>query len=306
VARLLSTAFLVALLAATAGAFALTKGSKVEASPIYAATADRVFSPECNCDTATADIDFRLRKDDRLTIWMERDGDRVRTLANGRSYAPGPVSLVFDGISDEGLTLPAGTYRPVVHLAAEHRTIRLPTPIELDRRGPVVRIRHPIYTHISPDGDGRKDVFRVSYRLSEPGRGILLVDGRQVWITRAPARRGVLVWDGKLGGRAAKPGNHVLRASAEDAAGNRAESVPFAIVSVRYIRLGRTRVLAKPGTRFAILALSDAPEVSWRFARAHGVARTGTLRFRAPRKPGVYRLYVTFGDHAAKALVVVG
>jgi hypothetical protein len=306
VARLLSTAFLVAVLAATAGAFALTKGPKVEASPIYAASADPVFSPECNCDTATADIDFRLRKHDRLTIWMERDGERVRTLADGRSYTPGPVSLVFDGISDEGLTLPGGTYRPVVHLAREHRTIRLATPIELDRTGPVLRIRHPIYTHISPDGDGRKDVFRVPYRLSEPGRGILLVDGKQVWITPATARAGVLVWNGKLGGRAARPGNHVLRATADDAAGNRAESTPFAVVQVRYIRLGRSRVLAKPGTRFAILALSDAPQVRWRFARARGVARTGTLRFRAPRKPGVYRLYVSSGDHAAKALVVVG
>jgi hypothetical protein len=98
----------------------------------------------------------------------------------------------------------------------------------------------------------------------------------------------------------------VLEISAEDAAGNRARPFPFAVVTVRYVALGRSRVIARPSTHFAILVQSDAPRVTWRFARARGEAAPGTLRFRAPRKPGVYRLYVRAGDHAAKALVVVG
>ena len=45
-ARVLSTAFLVALLAATAGAFALTQGAKLELSPIYGTRVPtKVFSP---------------------------------------------------------------------------------------------------------------------------------------------------------------------------------------------------------------------------------------------------------------------
>jgi len=36
-----------------------------------------------------------------------------------------------------------------------------------------------------------------------------------------------------------------------------------------------------------------------------GVMPHGTLHLRAPKKPGVYRLYVTAAGHAAKALVVV-
>jgi hypothetical protein len=305
-ARLLSTAFLVALLAATAGAFALTEGAKLERSPIYRTHVDKILSPECNCDTASATIDFRLRKRDRLTVWLERDGERVRTLVSGRTYAPGLVPLVFDGISDTGLTLPDGTYMPVVHLAREHRTISLPNPIVLDTKPPVIRVPRRIYTHISPDGDGRKDEFRVPFRLSERGHGILLVDGRQVWFTRFQRLHGQLIWNGRIDGHTARPGNHVLKASAEDAAGNRAKPVPFAVVQVRYVKLGRDRVLAKPGTRFAILVLSDAKQVSWLFNRGRGVARPGTLKLKAPKKPGVYRLYVTAAGHSGKALVVVG
>jgi hypothetical protein len=35
------------------------------------------------------------------------------------------------------------------------------------------------------------------------------------------------------------------------------------------------------------------------------VQHRGTLRFRAPRKRGVYRLYVTVGNHSAVCAVVV-
>jgi hypothetical protein len=306
VARVLSTAFCVALLAATAGAFALTQGAKTELIPIYKTHVDKVFSPDCGCTTSVAKIDFRLRRKDRLTVWLEHDGRRVRTLVPGRTYPRGWVRLEFDGIDDSGLTLPQGDYRPLVHLAREHRTIELPNTIVVDTTPAVVHVRHRIYTHISPDGDGRKDEFRVPYRLSERGHGILLVDGRQVWFTRFQRLHGQLIWNGRIDGHTARPGNHVLKASAEDAAGNRAKPVPFAVVQVRYVKLGRDRVLAKPGTRFAILVLSDAKQVSWLFNRARGAARPGTLRLNAPKKPGVYRLYVTAAGHSAKALVVVG
>ena len=119
-----------------------------------------------------------------------------------------------------------------------------------------------------------------------------------------------MTWNGKIDGHLAGPGPHVLRISAEDAAGNRAKPFPFAVVSVRYIALGRDRVLAKPGTHFALLVLTDARQVTWRFARGSGTLRVGrgghaTLRLKAPKKRGVYRLYVTANGHAAKALVVV-
>src|SRR5207244_13572213 len=93
VARVLSAAFCVALLAATAGAFALTQGAKTELIPIYKTHVDKVFSPDCGCTTSVAKIDFRLRKKDRLTVWLNHDGERVRTLVQGRTYARGWVRL---------------------------------------------------------------------------------------------------------------------------------------------------------------------------------------------------------------------
>ena len=119
----------------------------------------------------------------------------------------------------------------------------------------------------------------------------------------------MLEWNGKIHGRVVAPGNYVLRASAEDAAGNVSKPFAFAVVTVRFVVLGRTRILARPGARFAVLVLADAPRVSWLFARAHGSVPTGhgrtTLHLRAPRKRGVYRLYVTVGKHSDTAAVVV-
>ncbi len=301
---MLSTAFCVALLAATAGAFALTQGAKTELVPIYQTQIDKVFSPVCRCATDIAKINFRLRQPEQVALWIERDGQRVATIVGGRTYPRGSVALGFTGVSDTGITLPDGIYNPVVRIG--RRTIRLPNPIRLDTKPPVVHVRHRIYTHISPDGDRHNDFFRVDYSVSEPAHGILFVDHRQVWFTRFQRLRGTLVWNGRFGNRLARPGNHVLEISAQDAAGNRAKPFPFAVVTVRYVRLGRTRVLVKPGGRFAVLVLADAPTVDWLFNGGRGVAHPGTLHLRAPSAPGVYRLYVQAAGHSAKALVVVG
>jgi hypothetical protein len=240
---------------------------------------------------------------------MTRDGRRVATVAPGRAYGPGWVRLAFDGITSSGLALPGGTYYPTVHLGAAHRTITLPTPIVLDTTPPRITVPHRVYTHISPDGDGHGDVFRVHYTLDGPGRAILSVRGRRVEITPRVARRGTLTWNGRVDGHVVPPGNYVLRVSARDPAGNTSASFAFAVVTVRYVRLGRTRIVASPGARFALLVLADAPQVSWLLDRARGGAATGhgrtTLRLRAPRKAGVYRLYVTAAGHSAKALVVI-
>jgi hypothetical protein len=305
-ARVLSTAFLVVLLAATAAAFAATEGAKLELSPIYRTQVPvKVFSP----GVKVAPILFRLRHKDHLTVWMDRDEQRVATIVSGRTYKAGWVSLQFDGIADDGLTLPDGTYVPVVHLGRSHRTIRLPNPIEIDTVPPKITVPHRVYTHISPDGDKHNDVFHVPYKLDGPAQAILSVRGIRVEITHSRKTSGVLEWNGKIRGRVVAPGNYVLRASARDAAGNVSKPFAFAVVTVRFVVLGRTRILARPGSRFAVLVLADAPRVTWLFARGHGSAPTGhgktTLQLRAPRKRGVYRLYVEASGHAAKALVVV-
>ena len=303
---MLSTAFCVALLAATAGAFALTQGAKVELIPIYRTHVDPRFSPTCKCSTDIAKIDFQLRNSDHLTVWITHDGTKVRTLVPDRTFKRGKVSLEFDGHDDNGALLPDGAYKPVVHLGLEHRTIAIPSTMVLDTKPPVVHVRHRIYTHISPDDDKHNDFFRIHYSVSEPAHGILFVGNRQVEFTRFEPLAGTLKWNGKIGTRTARPGRYVLEISAQDLAGNRAKPFPFAVVTVRYIELGRTRILVKPGAQFAVLVLTDAPRFEWVFNGGQGNARHGTLHLRAPTAPGVYRLYVKAAGHAAKALVVVG
>lgn len=61
----------------------------------------------------------------------------------------------------------------------------------------------------------------------------------------------------------------------------------------------------RAGATFALRVSTDAPTVAWRLNRASGTERSGTLHFRAPRKPGIYHLYVSAAGHAAACTVVV-
>jgi hypothetical protein len=301
VARVLSTTFLVALLAATAGAFALTEGAKLEVTPIYKTKVAQVFSPGITPGT----IDFRLRKADHLTVWMTRDGKRY-TVVHGRAYHAGEVKLAFTGVSSAGFTLPQGIYVPVVHLGNSHRTITIPSKMRLDNTPAVIHFPHRQHAVISPDGDHHKDVYSVHYTLNEHARGILLVDNKRVEVTHDEKTSGELIWNGKFHSVPAKPGNYTLSISAKDLAGNITPPFPFAIVQIRYITLGRSRILVRPGARFAVRMSHDSPTVTWLLHGRHGTARGVTLHLRAPKTPGVYRLYVTAATHSAKAFVVVG
>ncbi len=295
---------MLALIAATGAAFALTQRAKTELSPIFRTHVDRVFSPDCRCDTRVARIDFVLRHRQRLEVWMERDRRRAATLVPGRTFAAGPVPLAFTGIAEDGTALADGVYTPVVRLTRSHRTIRLPNEIRLDTHAPTIVVPRTRKAIISPDGDGRSDVFRTRYRLSEPAHAIVLVNGRRALFTRRSAG-GALVWSGRRGGRAPRAGVYVLEGAAQDVAGNRSEPYPFAVVQVRYVALGRKRIVARPGGRFAVRVSTDAPTVGWRLGGRTGVARRGTLELRAPRSRGFHRLYVWANGHAASAAVVV-
>ena len=174
-ARVLSTAFCVALLAATAIAFAFTEGAKTELSPIYQTKIPHVFSPTCNlhqqgCKTNVEDIDFTLRKKQHLRVWIEQNGTQVSTVVAGETFPKGPVKLEFTGIADDGVTiLPDGIYYAVISLTSEHRVITLPNKIQLDTTAPqAITFRKQVYTHISPDGDHRQDVPRAGMRRRGP------------------------------------------------------------------------------------------------------------------------------------------
>jgi hypothetical protein len=299
------------LLVATAVAFAITEGAKLDKSPIAGTNVDPLFSPG-GTTKKTAHIRFRLRTAERLTVWIQDShGRRVRTLLPDRTARRGTrFDLVWDGFSAGGLLEPDGDYAPVVKLERSHRKITLPSEIHLDTKPPVITVKHPQYPIISPDGDGHHDVFRFHYRVSEPAHAILAVRGRRVLYTLGQKLSGELTWSGRVKNSQgllvrARPGRYLLTVSAQDRAGNISRGVPFAIAQVRYIVLARDRVVVRPGGRFALRVSTDAPSVQWKLHGRSGVQRSGTLHFRAPRSSGVYRLYVTAAGHSAKCTVVV-
>jgi hypothetical protein len=311
-ARVLSTATVLGLLAASAVAFAITEGAKLTRSPIGGTRVTKVFSPKAAVATSRlAHVAFRLRTRERLTVWMEdAHGTRVRTLLPARTERAGAkLDLVWDGLGDDGLIQPDGAYRPVVKLENSHRTIVLPNPVHVDTSPPRIVVPKPLHPVLSPDGDHHGDLFRVHYRVSEPAHGILFVRvGRrqvQVEYTRGQKPAGELVWNGKIKSTPVRPGAYLLSVAARDVAGNESKPYPFANATVRYVALGRDRVTVQPGRRFAIRVSTDAPTVHWKLRGRTGVARRGTLRFTAPKTKGVYVLYVFVGDHAARCAVVV-
>lgn len=305
-ARVLSTALVLALLAATAIAFVLTESAKLEKSPIYATQLpDPIFSPDGTLHPE-ADLDFRLRKTERIEVWIQdTSGRRQRTLLAPRSFRRGStVSVAWDGIRDNGTASPDGVYFPVVKLLLSHRTIVLPNPITLDTKPPVITVKRPQHPILSPDGDGHGDRFVTQYHLSERGQAILNVAMKQVWLTRCCKPVGTLVWNGKFPSGPAKPGQYLFTAQGRDLAGNTSKPFPFAIGLVRYIVLGRDRVVVHAGGKFALRVSTDAPLVHWTLHGRSGTARRGTFTLRAPKSQGVFKLYVTASGHAASCTVV--
>jgi hypothetical protein len=310
VARVLSTAFVLALLAATVVAFALTEGAKLEHSPIYGTRVDSLFSPAgVDPRKRVAHIRVRVRPSERVDVWIDdHNGDKVATLLSNRAVrAHQTLNLVWNGIQPDGVVAPDGDYQPVVKLLHSHRTISLPNTIVLDTKPPVITVKHPQYPILSPDGDGHGDAFVFRYHINEPAHAILLVRGTQVLYTKTSKENGELVWRGRLkDGSRAPVGRYLLSIAAQDRASNRSKGTPFAIAQIRYVTLARDRVVVPPGGRFAIRVSTDAPTVRWRLHGRSGVLPRGTLHLRAPKSPGVYQLYVFVGDHADRAAVVVG
>jgi hypothetical protein len=127
------------------------------------------------------------------------------------------------------------------------------------------------------------------------------VDGKQVGRGRLTRSTGKLNWYGGSYG----PGLYRLSLRAEDRAGNISPPTRDVPVAVRFLALGRKVVHARPGARFALRVSSDAKLVHWLLGGRTGEGAPGTLRLRAPNKPGKYRLFVTSNGHSQAAVVVV-
>lgn len=296
----------VALLAATTAAFALTQGLKNQPAAIFGTQPGDVFSPVCGCDSETASIAFKLREPDRLDVAVVDGSERVvRTIERGREYAQGPVEIEWDGRDDAGKVLPEGDYLPRIRLRDDRTTYTLPNPIRIDVTPPRLELVSARPVVFSPDGDRRRDAVTFRYRLNEPGQGLLFVNGERRALNRFARTEDSIEWFGKVEGSALAPGLYTARLAAVDPAGNvAARTRPIQLV-IRYVALGRKRISVTAGARFALRVSSDARRVRWSLAGRSGVARPGTLRFRAPLQRGRFTLTVSANGHTTRAAVFV-
>ena len=307
-ARLPQLLFVVALLGATAAAFAVTERLKLERSPITGTRvtprADREFSPICECPQNVAVISFVLRRPATVTVTVrDADNDTVRTLVRDRDEPSGRVSYTWDGRDDADRVIAEGRYHPRVELAEHGRTIDFPNQIRVDTTAPRIRFRRVFPRVFSPDGDGSRDRVSVQFVVDERSKPVLLVDGRQRIVGKFARERGRLIWHGN--GTSVRPGVYELRLRAEDEARNRGSTRRVVPVLVRFVTLSRERVEVEAGRRFSVRVSKDAASYRWLFAGERGTGQTRVLRLRAPEEPGEYRVYVTVGRHADSADVIV-
>ena len=295
-----------ALLGATAAAFAVTERLKLERSPVTGTRVDKVFSPVCECARDVAVVSFVLRRPETVTVDMlDSTGESVRTLVRKRRETKGRVSYTWDGLDNRDRIVEEGIYRPRVELERHGRTIVLPNPIRVDMTAPVIRLLRVYPRVFSPDGDGWGDRVTAEWATDERARAMMLVDGRRRVITRFRRTQGKLVWFGLVDGDAVRPGTYEIRLRAVDLAGNRSARTRAVEVRARYVELSRDLIEVAPGTRFSARVSADAPSYRWLFAGRRGVARRSVLRLRAPEEPGTYALYVIVGKRADRADVVV-
>jgi hypothetical protein len=305
-ARLPQTLIVLALLAATAAAFAVTERLKLERSPITGTRVDRLFSPVCECARDVAVISFVLRQPSQVTVdVLDAGGRAVRTLVRDRDEQRGRVSYTWDGRNEADRVVPEGRYRPRVRIEEHGRTIVLPNPIRVDTTAPGIRLLQVFPRVFSPDGDGGSDRVTATYEVDEVARPMILVDGRRRVLGRFSPRGGRLTWFGKVNGRPVRPGTYELRLRALDRAGNRSRRTRAAPVRVRYVELARDRIEVGAGRRFGVRVSTDAVSYRWLFAGERGSGREELLVLRAPETPGTYTVYVVVGRWADKVEVVV-
>ena len=305
VTRYAPAALVAALLVATGYAFLHTESLKLETSPIRQTRLTKTFSPVCRCDSSKARIAFRLAKPDVLAVSIvDGSGRDVRRLAADR---PGKdrVAFLWNGRDDAGRVVADGFYRARVRLELQEQTFLLPNLVGVDTKRPGLDLVSARPRVFSPDGDRRSDRTTVRYRVDEPARARLYVDGVQRVVGASLRPTGELTWYGKVGAASLPARRYALALVAVDRAGNRSLPVKAGPVRIRYVELAAPVLRAKAGGVLRVRVLTDARRVSWRLGKRKGAGKTPLLRLRAPQTPGSYRLVVTANGHRAGAFVVV-
>jgi hypothetical protein len=212
--RLAVTVLVLALLAATTTAFALTEVLKLEGTPIVRPGFNVSFSPGCACRHDTARLTIRLKKPETIDATIVgSDGDAVRTLLDGSREPTGPLVLRWDGKDESGAIVPDGTYKVRLSFDGSDRSILVPNPIRVDTEPPEAKL-----VSVEPGAVKPRQGVDVVVDSNERARLLLYADG-------APVARGKLRDEGSItrvwhGAWRLAPGTHVLRVDVQDRAGN--------------------------------------------------------------------------------------
>ena len=161
------------LVAATFGAFFVSQKLKNAESVAEYTKLRHYFSPNGDGVRDRDRITFKVEKADRLTITVVNlAGDRVRRLATGVDARPErPVTVVWDGRSDDGIRAPDGRYRLQVGLRRTGRTVTIPGAFNVDTTAP-----KPVVVSVKPATAG-------------PVAGAFQIHARRVGSLRAPRFR---------------------------------------------------------------------------------------------------------------------
>jgi flagellar hook capping protein FlgD len=306
--RVLTTVTLVGLLIATAAAFAITERLKLVKSPIYGTLISPRLSPTCGCARGKANIVFKLRHGDNVTIEiLDAKLDQVRLLAGSRAAPRGRNVFRWDGRDNLGARAPDGLYRIQIHLDRQHRTILLPNRVVLDTKPPAVLEAQPNRLQFSPDGDHIGDAVAIHYTLSEPAHALVYLDDQRIIRSRSRKLEGTVVWTGIVGGEALQAGTYTLTIGAVDLAGNVTPKDERARVRVeiRFIDLAAHRIVVGAGRIFRVGVSTDAKTYGWQLGARTGTWTGPVLGIRAPRARGRYTLTVSYLGHDSRAAVIV-
>jgi FlgD Ig-like domain len=213
------------LVAATFGAFFVSQRLKNAESVAEYTHLRRYFSPNGDGSRDRDRITFKVKQADRVTVTIvDRDGDRVRRLATGLEARPErPVTVVWDGKTDDGVRAPDGLYRMQLGLRRSGRSVTIagsfnvdttaPTPVVLSVTPPVAG-PVPGAFEIRARGVGKRRAprFRVLRTDVDPPQEVARFLGKQ------GSRRGV--WDGQVKGVPAPPGTYMVVVRVRDRSGN--------------------------------------------------------------------------------------
>jgi hypothetical protein len=215
------TAVVLALLAATAIAFATTERLKLKQTPFDVFPITKVFSPLHGFAT----IALRLRHPHRLTVEIINSSHRiVASLARNKRFGIGTVAFHWPGRN-----VPDGSYAPRITLD-DGRVYNLPNQIRVDTVAPQVSLVS-YRPHLLRKS--RKPRVHIAYRVSEPAHVILYVNGREVLFGGAKALHSRVDWYAKRNGKRLRRGRYRLQLAAVDLAGNRSARTRTFIVRIR-------------------------------------------------------------------------